>query len=132
MLRTGKGLSSTKYTQSLSSATPNMARFIDNWDAVEVFTEEVWKCLENDLNVDIDPTKLMNSLVKGAEERKNLIEGLKGLESGNSSLLRIAETRAQNRIFEYLTESQKLWISANSGETQSWTKLLPLFIWIMR
>ena len=55
-----------------------------------------------------------------------MIEGISGIVAGAHSLFRIAETRCQNRIFEVMSESQKLWACANSGETQNWTQLLPL------
>ena len=57
---------------------------------------------------------------------KNTIEGILDLEARSDSLLKITETRAQNRVFEKMTEAQKLWVCANSGETQNWTQLLPL------
>ena len=41
-------------------------------------------------------------------------------------MLRVAQTRSQNRVFENLSESQKLWVTSNSGETQTWLQLLPL------
>ena len=49
-----------------------------------------------------------------------------GLDAAKDSLLGITVMRSQNRIFEKLSESEKLWLSANSGETQRWTQLLPL------
>ena len=44
----------------------------------------------------------------------------------NMILLRVAETRIQNKLFETMTEAQKIWTIANSGDTQQWTQTLPL------
>ena len=74
----------------------------------------------------IHPVQFINSLIAGTTTGINKIEGIERLETGKKSLLYVAETRAQNRVFENLSESQKLWVTANSGETQSWILLLPL------
>ena len=42
-------------------------------------------------------------------EKKYSIKEIKDLETGANSLLYIAETRAQNKIFKTLTAGQKLW-----------------------
>ena len=126
MLRTGKGISATKYCQSLASSTPNISKFTKNWNPVKTFKLEASKTLEKDLDADISPEVFIDSLVKGARSKKTENKGIHGLEALGQSLLRITETRAQNRIFESLTEDKKLWVMANSGETQTWTQMLPL------
>ena len=126
MLRTEKGLSAVKYSESLARSVGNISTFIEKWDPVEVFTRDAWRTLESDLDADIDPKTILDSLIISSSTGKNSISGIVGLEAGKDSLLRITELRSQNRVFENLSESEKLWITANSGETQTWTPLLPL------
>ena len=65
-------------------------------------------------------------LLKKAFDNGNDITGIEELEVGSSKLLKVTETRTQNRIFGCMTEDQKLWSMANSGKTQGWTQTLPL------
>ena len=112
MLRTGLGLSSTNYVQSLASASRNMKGFLKDWSPVEVFKENAWRKLEYDLEAAVEPEKFMESLLRKTSDKANEIEGL-DFGVGNETLLHIAETRAQNRAFRTMTEDQKLWTMAN-------------------
>ena len=126
MLRTGLGLSLTKYAQSLASASENMKKFLNNWDPTEVFITDAWKTLESDINARIVPKVFMKSLLERSVENRISIEGLEEIATGNMKLLYVAETRIQNKLFESMTEAQKIWTMANSGDTQTWTQMLPL------
>ena len=126
LLRTGLGLSATNYSQSLASATENVKIFLPDWDPEKVFQEDAWRVLEADVNAKIDPEVFIKTLCLSAATSKNKISGIEGLEVGNSSLLKITETRTQNKLFQTMTEDQKIWTMANSGETQTWSQTLPL------
>ena len=63
MLRTGLGLSSTNYTQSLASAYGSMRIFLEEWDPTEVFMRDAWRVLETDISARIEPKIFMKSLL---------------------------------------------------------------------
>ena len=54
------------------------------------------------------------------------IEGIQNFQTNTNGLLKLAETRKQNSLFRKMTERQKVWTTANSGNTQGWTQTLPL------
>ena len=86
--------------------------------------ESAWRTLDNDLHAVIHPKTFLDSLISVSILK--IPSTVVGLDAAKDSLLGIMVMRSQNRIFEKLSESEKLWVSANSGETQTWTQLLPL------
>ena len=93
---------------------------------MEVFKRDAWKKLEVELGARIEPKIFFKSLVEKSSNKKNEIRGIKDFEINNSGLLKVAETRMQNRLFRKMSEKQKVWTIANSGNTQGWTQTLPL------
>ena len=126
LLRTGYGLSATKYSASLASVTHIMKNFQKDWNSLEVFKRDAWKELEEELGARIEPKIFFESLIKKSMDKRLEIGGIENLDLTNDALLRVAETRVQNRLFSKMTERQKVWTTANSGDTQGWTQTLPL------
>ena len=126
LLRTGCGLSATKYSASLASVTHTMKNFLKDWNSLEVFERDAWKELEDELGARIEPKIFFDSLIEKSIDKKLEIGGIQNLYLTNDALLRVAETRVQNKLFSRMTERQKVWTTANSGDTQGWTQTLPL------
>ena len=63
LLRTGLGLSATKYSQSLASSTEGMKNFMKDWNPQKVFEKDAWKPLEEELSSKIIPKEFMDSLI---------------------------------------------------------------------
>ena len=77
-----------------------MKKLAKLWKPIEVFKEDAWKTLANDINADIRPEEFIKTLIDKELTGKNTIEGIQEVGRGCNSLLWITETRTQKQHFE--------------------------------
>ena len=103
-----------------------MGNFLKHWNPFKIFKRDAWRPLEIELEAKIEPWTFFNSLKEKSLNMKLKLKGVMDFEMNSSGLLKVAETRRQNRLFKGMTEKQKIWTTANTGNTQGWTQTLHL------